>query len=334
MQPNRPFARPCGMTLVTDSPNLVSADPAQLPVVAGAAPVRVHRPVPVHPVPLRPAMRLLFAVPFLAAGAMVGYAAVRLLRGESVPEAHAPAGVLLGVSILFGGAGTWLAAGGVRELLARVTVRRRRASLPGQAWLVDYAWERDGGRDRAPGELTPAFAMAAAFAIFAGIFGWAGFGGEGGLPFRIAAVLILLGTAAFAANAARLAWRAVRWGRSRLRFADFPVAPGRTATLILDDIAPAARAVPLRATLRCIQERWETHRTGRNRRDIQVAQWALWEARCEVPAGARTVEFTLPADAPGTSLATRPARYWELELEAEVPGVDYRGLFLVPVYPR
>lgn len=321
------------MTLVIDPPNLVSADPAQLPVVGGAAPVRVRRPVPLNSVPLRPALRLLFAVPFLAAGAFVGYAGVRLLRGESVPEAHAPWWVLLAVGVLFGGAGTWLAAGGVRELLARVTARRRRATLPGQPWLVDYAWERDGGRDRAPGELKPAATMAAAFATFAAIFSWAGFSGAGGFAFRLAAVLLLAGTVAFTANAARLAWRALRWGRSRLRFADFPVAPGRTATLILDDLAPAARAVPMRATLRCIQERWETRRTGRNRHEMQVAQWALWESRCEVPAGARTVEFMLPPDAPGTSLATRPARYWELELEAEVPGVDYRALFLVPVYP-
>lgn len=321
------------MTLVIDPPNLLSADPAQLPVVAGAAPVRVRRPVPVSSVPLRPATRLLVSVPFLAAGAFVGHAGVRLLRGESVPEAHAPAWVLLAVSVMFGGAGAWLAAGGVRELVARVTARRRRAALPGQAWLVDYAWERDGGRDRAPGELKPALTMAVAFALFAAVFSWAGFGGAGGFAFRIAAVLLLAGTAAFAANAARLAWRALRWGRSRLRFADFPMAPGRTATLILDDVAPAARAVPLRATLRCIQERWETHRTGRSRNEMQVAQWAVWQAECEVPAGARTVEFVLPPDAPGTSLATRPARYWELELEARVPGVDYRGLFLVPVYP-
>lgn len=320
------------MTLVIDSPNLLSADPAQLPVVAGATPVRVRRPVPMHAVPLRPATRLLFSVPFLAAGAFIGHGGVRLLRGESVPEAYAPAWVLLTTSLLFGSAGAWLAGGGVHELLSLARARRRRASLPGQPWLADYAWERHGGRDRAPGELTPALVMAAAFATFAALFGWAGFGGRAGITFRIGAALLVVGTVGFTAMAARLAWRSMRWGRSRLRFADFPMAPGRTVTLILDDVAPAARAVPLRATLRCIQERWETHRTGRSRKDMQVAQWAIWQAECEVPAGAPTVEFVLPPDAPGTSLATRPARYWELELEAEVAGVDYRGLFLVPVY--
>ena len=40
----------------------------------------------------------------------------------------------------------------------------------------------------------------------------------------------------------------------------------------------------------------------------------------------------VPPDAPGTSLVMRPPRYWELEVNAAMPGVDYRAVFLVPVY--
>ena len=40
----------------------------------------------------------------------------------------------------------------------------------------------------------------------------------------------------------------------------------------------------------------------------------------------------LPRDVPGTDLASRPPRYWQLEVNGEVRGADYAGRFLVPVY--
>jgi hypothetical protein len=44
------------------------------------------------------------------------------------------------------------------------------------------------------------------------------------------------------------------------------------------------------------------------------------------------VSFAIPADVPVTDLASRPCRYWELDVEAATDGVDYGARFLVPVY--
>ena len=62
----------------------------------------------------------------------------------------------------------------------------------------------------------------------------------------------------------------------------------------------------------------------------------------EVPAGSigralgASLSFRLPdaSRAPPTSLGARPPVYRELEVKAEVPGVDYGAVFLVPVYGR
>lgn len=35
-----------------------------------------------------------------------------------------------------------------------------------------------------------------------------------------------------------------------------------------------------------------------------------------------------------TALSERPARFWELEVEAKTPGVDYHERFLLPVYAK
>lgn len=34
-----------------------------------------------------------------------------------------------------------------------------------------------------------------------------------------------------------------------------------------------------------------------------------------------------------TRLGTNPPRYWELEVKADLPGIDYAALFVLPVYP-
>jgi hypothetical protein len=53
----------------------------------------------------------------------------------------------------------------------------------------------------------------------------------------------------------------------------------------------------------------------------------LWEGRRGL-----ALSFPFPADAAPTRLSERPPRYWELEIGAEVPGIDYQGRFLLPVY--
>jgi hypothetical protein len=35
-----------------------------------------------------------------------------------------------------------------------------------------------------------------------------------------------------------------------------------------------------------------------------------------------------------SGLSERPAKFWELEVEAKTPGVDYHERFLLPVYAK
>ena len=47
------------------------------------------------------------------------------------------------------------------------------------------------------------------------------------------------------------------------------------------------------------------------------------------------MEWNLPGESELTStLSQRPARFWELEVKADTPGVDYHSRFLLPVYAR
>jgi hypothetical protein len=94
-------------------------------------------------------------------------------------------------------------------------------------------------------------------------------------------------------------------------------------------------------TLRCIQERIETTGSGRKRTTTEVC-YQIWASTFEVEqpgdiaAGHPVpVTFLLPEDAGlSTVLADRPPRYWEIEVAAATPGINYQARFLVPVYAR
>ena len=73
-----------------------------------------------------------------------------------------------------------------------------------------------------------------------------------------------------------------------------------------------------------------------NKRNQQLVTYERWAEEQVIPRdridGAVTLEFMIPAGAPTNDLASPTARYWELQLDAQTPGIDYHGLFLLPVY--
>lgn len=311
-----------------------TATPALLPTVGAIEPRRLARYAGFGGFPLRARTQALLGIPLAGQGAYLVTIALRQVAGERVPGVHAGPAVMLALAVGFGGLGLWLLAGAGGVLATRLGVARRRRRFPDQPWLADYPWERRGGRDLVPRELPRALAFAAVVVAFATIFAWAGFVADAGAPFQVAGGLLVVGAVAATVRALGIALRLLRRGRSRLRFAAFPSAPGDTIELILDDLAPGVRTLPLRATLRGVQERWESAAVAdrtRNRR-VELAHWELWRETQPVAPGARSVRFTLPAGAPGTVLAVRPARWWELELVVAEPHAEWRARFLVPVY--
>jgi hypothetical protein len=50
------------------------------------------------------------------------------------------------------------------------------------------------------------------------------------------------------------------------------------------------------------------------------------------PGIPKIVKFDLPAGDLATQLSRVPPRYWQLELRAERPGIDYDVKLLLPIY--
>lgn len=267
----------------------------------------------------------------LAGGALVARAALGGTEGM-----HAPLWVLGVVGLTFGLAGLYVATSGALDVRRSRGVCQRAATMPGQPWQWDYGWRTDGiGNDTAR-EIVRAFVGAVFLAIFVAPFHWVGFFAvHAPRAFAVGALLVDVAIVAVLVRATRLLLMRRRYGRSWLRFGRFPFHPGERLDVSLDSFGGIAAVPRLTALLRCVQERYETTGTGRNRR-TEVACYALWSTTGSAEKnrnGLFEFSFEIPAGLPSSALSERPARFWELTLQSDaVAGVDYSASFLLPVY--
>ena len=128
----------------------------------------------------------------------------------------------------------------------------------------------------------------------------------------------------------------LKYGNSRLRFGNFPFLLGDKLSVILVDLPSEINQFQL--DLICIEEKYEIHQRGQERESKVVCYQLYHESRTlsgreVVASGKLSLEWDLPGDPElASTLSQRPARFWELEVKADTPGVDYHSSFLLPVY--
>jgi hypothetical protein len=238
------------------------------------------------------------------------------------------------IGALFAIAGGSFILHGIAGLGVQRRVRRLRETHSREPWVWDHPWNELGSTDESGRRIARAIWMTGFVGLFAVPFTWIGFfSPERPVPFMIAAVAMHCAVVGCAWWVVYLIGRRAKYGVSMLRFRRFPFRVGDEVELHLARPASLAAVASPDARLRCVQERYETQRSGKNQTRVVVA-YEVWSATstAELQRGEYVWRFTVPEGQPGTALSERPPRYWELELEVETPGVDYAGTFLVPIY--
>ena len=278
-----------------------------------------------------------FGLPFAGMGTFI------LLMGLGKIEVdpgkvHAPMWIIALFGLLFVLAGLsfiWHGLGGVRRKAKIKIVKTTRASSP---WLWDYEWQELGISDNKLKKVMHGLIMLIVVGAFLAPFHWWAFVSDEG-SFMVKAMVVFfdlvfgLGGGYYFLNNLALF---LKYGNSRLRFSSFPFLLGDTLSVVL--VGLPSEINQLQLDLRFIEEQYETRGSGRNKESRVVCYQLYHEERIlkgrEVASsGKLSLEWGLPNEPEMTStLSQRPARFWELEVKADTPGVDYHSRFLLPVY--
>ena len=209
-----------------------------------------------------------------------------------------------------------------------------------EPWYWDHAWDSRGAES---GGLGPAFQTFLGFLFFSAFLSmfnwWAFFSPQRIVPLMIFVGLFNLIPVAILLGAFYQLFQHFKYGTSRLHFARFPFRPGHSIEAGLEASRKVAAAPSISLTLRYIEEVTETTGSGKNRSSHQVL-YCLHEVKQELnssqfDAGGDAeipINIRLPAGDFSNRLIDTPRRYWELEVKAETPGIDYAARFLLPVY--
>lgn len=279
----------------------------------------------------------LFGLPFLAAGIFLGLMAFNVIQAHR----HGPAGILVLTGAIFFSAGLFLFLHGVRGIIRKSVYKREAAETPGEPWLFDFHWQREGIKFSAFNAMVGRLVGALVWNLFLVPFFWIGYTQRGAwLFFGLASLFAVLGIFFWVRWAQMLA-DLLRYGNSFLAYDEFPYFLGGTLRARLRAPRHLGLINSLTLTLRCVQERYITTGSGSDR-SSRVVCYELYkdavtldQQRLGNYEGAEIpVEFRLPADKLPTTLAATPPTYWQIEARGEAHGADYEAYFLVPVYQK
>jgi hypothetical protein len=279
---------------------------------------------------------VLFLIPFAVAGTVIGAQALRTAYAGNWRNA-----VLLGAGALtFGGVGFGGLAGlrvGYHRLKETEELKARN---PEQPWLWRRDWASGRIEDSTRTNLLGAWVVAALWNLVAFPAGYLGL--EAAFhehkPAGFIVLLFPLAGLWLLARAVLASLRKQKYGISMLELSTKPGAIGRSLTGVVS--APVGLTPAKGFRVRLTSVRRVTSRTGKS---SSTQETVLWEDEHQAPGqqsrdyqGMRTtipIAFQLPGD--GEPCDTRNANdrvLWRLQVEADVPGVDYEASFEVPVF--
>jgi hypothetical protein len=280
---------------------------------------------------------VLFGLIFVGVGV-----AIVLMSADVIPtddsDIHVPRWVFGTVGGVFALPGLMIVLRGVRGGMRKARLKALARQHPDDPALGDYEWDRHASRDEGKRGILGSFVAGALILLFSLPFGYVGFFEDAGIPFAIGGIVVALVGGGVLAHGVYLFIRRLKYGGGRIEYSRFPFRTGEILEAHWIGDKPIHNYHRITFTLRSIEEEIEISGTGKNRskRYVRYQRWADTfdvDGPGEYTGGTPiSLTFSPPADAPSSALSLNPPRYWECEIHAETPGVDFRQTYLLPVY--
>jgi hypothetical protein len=282
---------------------------------------------------------ILVGLLFLCVGScvsMIGFGWIPIDMGQ----AHIPMQILVLVGLVFALPGLVLLVRGRKNQKDRSRIRDLQTRLPEQAWAWDGNWDGRVLLDRNLSSLRTSIIGVLFLFCFVGVFHYVGFvGGRAPELFRYASILVDLGFVIAVGFLARTVLRLQKHGRGRIELSEMPIRPGKSCRLQFSLGSELSLFDALLVDLAFVEERVVETGSGNHRSRHLMAETRLVE-RVEIPLAGitnglqRTLDLSLclPIDCPITQLSSHPSRSWQIGIQLQTLGLDYKGRFLLPVY--
>lgn len=236
--------------------------------------------------------------------------------------------------VVFGGVGLSIVAGGVFGFSSGRRERRLKILHPGQPWLWHEAWQSPVLEARLGGRM----AAAVVALIWINVSTWplwsavrTAWAAEGAFKWVLTGALVLVVVAS--AVCARVIIHARKYRGARLELGSLPLRPGTPveARLYLPQTLPLGAVLKLAL----VSERRVTTGSGKQRRTTTTKLWSHEEEQAGPLAPWQEIVFrcSIPDEAEETVLETPDNGVaWRFEARADVPGVDLKLDFELPVF--
>ena len=283
-----------------------------------------------------PGCFIVFGALFMAAGASVAW---RLTRDSAGTEAPLPVIYAFGgLAVLFGFS---LVLSGLKTAWAAARRARIRRQFPNEPWRADHRWDERGERERPMAKAISNLIGMVLFALLLAPFNWLTWVYWNPVAAVVMAVFDLMLVAGVVYAFYEMA-RAAKYGAAWIEYERFPFFLGEPLRVRLGSRGGLDRLQKLLVTVRFVREAAVPGaRDSKGHRSSRIAARQHWAETLEFDPGLLRgttelpVGVDLPADADyGTELSAPVARYWEIEMKGEAPGIDFHAQFLIPVYAR
>jgi hypothetical protein len=321
---------------VSDGPNLLAQ---RMGITQpGSPPVLLNHPVQ-STVAIDGWKSVFFGLPFLLAGIGTVCAALDIIHARK----NAPGWLVGLIGSFFFSAGAFLIIHGLRGAARHAVYQREAAEHPGEPWLVDHHWHREGIAFSAFNAMLGRFVAALAWNAFLIPFFWVGLNVRGtGRVFLVFATIFALIGLVFWGRWLQMLGELFRYGNTFLVYDEFPYFLGQTFRARLRAPHHVSALDELTFTLRCVQEKYVTTGSGRDRTTrvmcFELYQDAFTLSRDQLTGlagGDIPVILKLPSNQASTFLAAAPPTYWEIQAQGKANrGANFEAYFLVPVYNR
>lgn len=275
---------------------------------------------------------LFLSLPFIATGAF--FAIAGFLQLDIIKKgANAPLWVIGMVGLVFFMSGAILFVYSLAGLIQKRRNAAQRQRHPGEPWHYDYPWQPQGVSDDAARRAVSGVTLVAIFGFFTVPFIWWAFlSGQGPLMVKIIVGGLLLIWILAVGNVIYRIAQFGKFGTGWLEFESFPFFVGQRISVGFYN----RQFDIVNIECRFVEERFETAGSGNNRRTTKNSyrHYQHRQRKRFTPGQFARIDLTIP-DNPQWSnqlIADPAVRYWELVIEAELPGIDFRTTFPLPVY--